>query len=138
MGYSSLNKIRIFYDGDCGLCHRFVVFTLQNMREEIFVFSPQKGASFNKYKNKAKEVDQSIIIYNEENGSFFYKGNAIRFMFLYFKWPWKAIAYLLNCFPPVLLDILYDCVAKIRHKLFKKPKGSCPILPSKWMKYFDE
>lgn len=138
MKYSSLNKIRIFYDGDCGLCHWFVIFTLRNMNEEVFIFSPQKGVSFAKYKNKVKEVGESIIIYNEKDDSFLYKGAAIQFILLYFKWPWKFIAYLLKCFPTVLLNIIYDLVAKIRHKLFKKPKGNCPILPSKWIKYFDE
>lgn len=138
MEFTPLNKIRIFYDGDCGLCHRFVVFTLHNMQKDRFVFSPQNGPTFKKYENRIKRAGETIIIYNEKEDFFLYKGAAVRYVLFYFKWPWKIFAYILTCFPSIILDFLYDCIAKVRHKFFQKPKSSCPILPKKWMKYFED
>lgn len=132
------DKIRVFYDGGCGLCHYFVLFTLKHMRDDVFIFSPQVGKTFASYKSRVIVSGESIIVYDEQRDLFWYKSQAVRRVLLYCKWPWKATAYLLKIVPTFLSDVLYDQIAKVRRKLFKKPQGQCPVIPNKWVKYFDE
>ena len=132
------SRITVFYDGTCGLCHRFVLFILSHMKTEIFIFSPQNGKSFKAIENSELHFGKSIVIYIENSAKVFYKADAIKIILSHLKWPWRWIGSFLKCFPPPLLNFLYDCVAKVRHRLFKKPKEACPILPSNWVKFFED
>jgi len=135
---SDKSKIRIFYDGTCGLCHKFVVFVLRNMKDEVFIFSPQTGQAFKKIKDSEKYLGQSIVAYIETQDQIFSKGDAIKLVLFHLKCPWKWMSYLLNCVPSAILNSLYDCVARIRHRFFKKPQGACPVVPAKWSKFFED
>ncbi|HSX38728.1 MAG TPA: DCC1-like thiol-disulfide oxidoreductase family protein [Chlamydiales bacterium] len=132
------SKIWIFYDGTCGLCHKFVVFVLRNMKEEVFIFSPQSGHSFKEINDSEKYLGQSIVAYIENENQLFSKGDAVRLVLSHLRWPWRGLAYFLRCFPSPVLDFFYDCVAKIRHRFFKQPDRACPIVPARWSKFFKD
>ena len=42
---------------------------------------------------------------------------------------WRALATIARVVPARLLDAAYDVVARLRHRLFAKPKDACPLLP---------
>ena len=133
-----LPRIRVFYDGTCGLCHRFVLFILSNMEAEIFIFSPQSGSSFKTIQNSELNFGESIAICLENSAKVYYKADAIKIILTYLKYPWNWLGSFLKCFPSPLLNFLYDCVARIRHRFFKKPKEACPIVPASWLKFFED
>lgn len=133
-------KIRVFYDGTCGLCHSFVRFILsRKMNVELFIFSPQQGTSFAKLlKIKEKAPSDSIVVYDPVEQKCLEKGEAIIFILHILGKPWSFLAYLLKIFPLWLVNIGYGIVAKIRHKIFKKPKELCPLIPSNLKQFFED
>jgi predicted DCC family thiol-disulfide oxidoreductase YuxK len=42
---------------------------------------------------------------------------------------WRLLALAMSALPAAVPDALYDGVARIRSRLFAKPKDACPILP---------
>jgi predicted DCC family thiol-disulfide oxidoreductase YuxK len=43
--------------------------------------------------------------------------------------PWLAVAAALGLVPRPLADRLYDGVARLRHRLFRRPADACPAVP---------
>ena len=43
---------------------------------------------------------------------------------------WRLIAIVTGWIPRPVLDIAYDSVARVRHRLFRKPSETCPLLPA--------
>jgi predicted DCC family thiol-disulfide oxidoreductase YuxK len=135
-----MDKIKIFYDGTCGLCHSFVRFTLSHMRDgDPFLFSPQGGIAF---KAVAKDLPQnfteSIVVYEPNEKRFFFKAEAIALILCSMNSPWRGLGLVLKYLPSKVSNFFYNFVARIRHKLFKKPSGACPIVPQKWRAFFEE
>lgn len=134
-------KLRIFYDGTCGLCHRFTRFSLSRMTPQIpLYFSPLEGETFRKIKKKFPKYyfPDSIIVYDEASGKFLFKSKAVIKVLSVLIQPWKSIGFILSGIPMFISNRVYDVVAKIRRQLFKKPKQACPTLPEKWKKYFED
>lgn len=136
----SPKKIRIFYDGYCGFCHRFVRFLLPRIGENsIFVFSPQQGTSFEQFKTICTEkLPDSIVVYNPNTQEYYTRGEAIIFILSFLGKGWRVLARVLQLLPLPLVNMGYRIIAKIRYWLFKKPKGTCPVIPPTFRKYFEE
>ena len=62
------NKLLLFYDGSCGLCHRFVLFVLKHEEEPLFQFAPLQGETFLNHFNdtQASEFPDSLILLTEK------------------------------------------------------------------------
>lgn len=130
---------RVFYDGSCGLCHFFVRFTLLRMQTP-FVFSPIAGKTFCdlvRLKN-IENIPDSIIVYDKKQDRIYFKTEAILYILRSLGKGWKALSYLIRCIPLCITNACYDFIAKIRGKIFKKPKTVCPILPENLRKFFKE
>jgi predicted DCC family thiol-disulfide oxidoreductase YuxK len=50
---------------------------------------------------------------------------------------WRLLAGAGRALPRACGDALYDGVARIRGRLFRKPAGLCPLLPPQWIRRFD-
>ncbi|KAG6558585.1 hypothetical protein RHABOEDO_000087 [Candidatus Rhabdochlamydia oedothoracis] len=130
---------RVFYDGNCGLCHFFVRFTLLRMQTP-FVFSPIEGKTFChlvQTKN-IKTTPDSIMVYEKKQDRIYFKTEAILYILHSLGKGWKCLAYLIRCIPLCITNAFYDFIAKIRGKIFKKPKTACPVLPENLRKFFRE
>lgn len=121
----------LFYDGDCGLCHRAVRFALKRDRAAAFRFAPLQGETF------ARQVPEAVraalpdsLVLRLEDGALLTRSAAVAGMLrnLGGGWPWLGTA--LRILPPFLRDSGYDAVAKVRHRLFKRPEGACPLVPA--------
>ena len=44
--------------------------------------------------------------------------------------PWPAVAAALGLVPRALADRLYDGVARLRQRLFRRPAEACPVVPA--------
>lgn len=124
-------KDHILYDGHCGLCHRWVRFVIpRDPQGTRFAFSPLQGQTFQK--NVPQETRDALpdsIIVHRTDGSLLVKSNAVFYILKQLPGTWPALAALATIIPRPIRDFAYDRVAAIRHKLFKKPADTCPIIP---------
>ena len=67
----------IFYDGECGLCHRVVRFVLSEDRAHAFRFAPLQSETFEPIRRALTgELPDSVIVY-EVSGEVLYKSDAV-------------------------------------------------------------
>lgn len=133
------NSPKVFYDGNCGLCHFFLRFTVLRMQIS-FIFSPIEGKTFcNLVQTKHIEtIPDSIMVYDEKQDKIYFKIEAILYILSSLGKGWKILSYLISCIPLCITNACYDFIAKIRNKIFKKPTVVCPILPKNLRKFFKE
>ena len=120
----------IFYDGECALCHGFVLFVLKRDQAGVFFFSPIQGARFQSaFANRpAEELPDSIAYQAGENEPVFYSDAVIEILRI-LPSPWPLLALFVNFFPKCLRDFGYRVVAKFRKRIFGTKSELCPILP---------
>lgn len=124
-------KLAVFYDGTCGFCHSFVRFVLsENKTRQAFRFVPLQSLF------TGDEVPDSLVV--EEGGRLLVKSAAVFRVLASLGGVWKIFAHVLSCIPVKLSDWVYDCMARIRHRIFAKPKGTCPIIPKEMREFFSE
>lgn len=80
----------------------------------------------------------SIAVYIEKENKVVFKGEAVILILHALKWPWKGAGILLRWIPVQITNFFYDCLAKIRHKLFKHSNRVCVPIPQKWKKLFED
>jgi predicted DCC family thiol-disulfide oxidoreductase YuxK len=132
----------IFYDGGCGLCHRFVRFALAEDREgRDFRFAPLEGNVFAAVRNesdRAETLDQiDSIVLSLSDGSLFVRAAAMLRIGERLGGLWRVATITAGVLPLRWLDAGYDGIAKIRHRLFAAPPDVCPALPSHLRARFD-
>ena len=105
-----------------------------------FFFSPLKGKSFKKIQTQLSNhtFPDSIVVYDENENQVYLKSKAIIKVLSLLRYPWKFGAFLLKSLPIQLTDMIYDFVAKIRHRLFKKPQNACPLIYQDKKKFFED
>lgn len=120
----------LFYDGDCGLCHRAVLFTLKRDRKDAFAFAPLQGETVKTLLDEGAraQLPDSLVL-REPEGRLLVKSSAVVALLKRLGLFWKVLGGALWIIPRPLRDFGYDLVAKIRHRLFKKPDSACPIVP---------
>jgi predicted DCC family thiol-disulfide oxidoreductase YuxK len=121
----------LFYDGDCGLCHRAVLFVLRHDGEGTrFRFAPLGGDAFEEKVTgpMARDLPDSIVILTN-NGGLLTRSAATVHILRRIGGAWALLGALLWLVPRPLRDFGYDFVARIRHRLFTRPKDACPLIP---------
>jgi predicted DCC family thiol-disulfide oxidoreductase YuxK len=122
----------IFYDGHCGLCHRFVRFVIaEDKSGKLFRFAPLDSEVFRKAvaESKRAHLPDSIVLLSSE-GDLKIRSAAILHVLRQLGGLWRAIATIAGIIPSVLLDVIYDGIARVRLRLFKKPEDVCPVVPA--------
>ncbi len=132
----------IFYDGGCGLCHRFVRFALAEDREgKYFRFAPLEGNAFAAVRNEsagAEALDQiDSIVLSLSDGNLFVRASAMLGIGERLGGLWRVAAMSASKLPLRWLDAGYDGIAKVRHRLFAAPPDACPLLPPHLRARFD-
>lgn len=121
----------VFYDGHCGLCHRFVRFLLSEDAEgELFRLSPLGSGTFHQIipPDKRADLPDSVILATE-SGSLRTRSRASFAVLDRLGGYWRILSWICRLPPAKWMDRIYNAVASIRHRLFKQPEVSCPILP---------
>jgi predicted DCC family thiol-disulfide oxidoreductase YuxK len=135
----ALGPTTVFYDGVCGLCHRFVRFLLAEDRTgATFRYAPLQGETFAAaYPPDARRTfPDSIVIADPGRGTLL-KSRASLGAFERLGGLWRALAFLGRAVPAFARDAVYDAIAAVRKKLFRKPEGVCPIVPAYLARRFD-
>ncbi len=141
-GDTAARPALIFYDGGCGLCHRFVRFALAEDREgERFRFAPLEGNAFAAIRDDAARTQalggaDGIVLWLS-HGRLLVRGAAMLEIATRLGGLWRVAAGAARALPPRWLDAVYDGIAKIRHRLFAAPPEACPVLPAKLRARFD-
>ncbi len=122
---------RIFFDGDCGLCHRWVRFALARDRgRELFRFAPLAGPTFAAEVPAAdrRGLPDSLVVRTAE-GRLLVRSSAALHVLRRIGGPWRVLAAGLGLVPRGLRDRGYDQIARLRRRLFAKPASACPRVP---------
>lgn len=114
-----MKNLVVFYDGECGLCSRSVLFLLRNENGEDLRFCALQSAAALEffYENNLEMKTFDTIVY-WDGTRFSFKSTAVLRLIPYLKprYFWLKIAWI---FPRFLRDFVYDIVANNRKKLFK-------------------
>jgi predicted DCC family thiol-disulfide oxidoreductase YuxK len=122
----------LFYDGDCGLCHRAVLFALRHDPEGVrFRYAPIGSTTFNETipEPVRRELPDSVIV-RTADGRTLVRWAAVQHLLERAGGGWSALARTAGLLPHWFLNWGYDGVARVRKHLFAKPTDSCPILPA--------
>lgn len=120
MSVPSLQKPVIFFDGVCGLCNRFVDWTIRRDRHRVFKFAPLQGetAKQNIGEQPTGQEEEWTLVYVDEDGRFVRSSAVIRILTrLGGFWKIAGAGYIL---PTSWRDALYRFVARRRYGWFGK------------------
>ena len=124
-------KELVFYDGECGLCHRAARFLLsEDVDGRAFLLAPLQGETFAakvSAEQRAQLPDSLIVLCDD--GRLLTNSSGIVHMLLALGGLWRVLGSLLFVIPRPLRDAGYRFIASIRKRLFAAPKGLCPLLP---------
>jgi len=123
----------LFYDGDCGLCHRAVRLLLRLDRRGRLHYAPLGGASFRERVAEPERwcLPDSLVLCTADGG-LLVRAAAVRESLRLAQGVGRLLAALLGLVPGWLADRLYDALARRRRRLFARPAASCPVLPARW------
>lgn len=120
----------IFYDGECALCHGFVLFVLKHDKEGVFSFSPLQGDTIKTLlsENERAKLPDSVVMI-EGPGSLKVRSEAaVGVMKRLQGWP-RIAGKVIAIVPLVIRNFFYDVIASIRKKIFGTKSEMCPIVP---------
>lgn len=119
----------VFYDGTCGLCHRAVRFALARDRDgSRFRFAPLDSEAFRRRVPDAAALPDSIVI-RAPDGTLLVRSAAVIHVLERAGGAWKLLGRALGALPTRLRDAIYDDVAAVRYRLFRRPAEVCPVTP---------
>ena len=109
-------KTILFFDGQCGLCSRFITFVFKRDIQKNFLYAMLQGETAKQHLKKEDiEGLKSIIVLTD--GVILREAHALRFII---KKLYPFSSFVLYLIPVVFLNIFYRWVAKKRYKFFKK------------------
>lgn len=121
----------IFYDGHCGLCHRWVRRVLSaGDRAGHFVFSPLQGDFIGtRLDDDARRALPDSIVVQTGDGSVLTRSSAVLHVMRRLGGCSAFLAGVGRLIPRPIRDLGYAGVARIRHHLFARPQEACPLMP---------
>jgi predicted DCC family thiol-disulfide oxidoreductase YuxK len=121
----------LFYDGHCGLCHRAVQFVLKHDPEgKHFRFAPLQGETFKSRvpEDRRAALPDSMVV-ETSDGSLLLRSDAWIHILRRLGGGWRLAAALFSAIPRSVRDSVYDFVASVRHKIFRRRDDLCPLVP---------
>jgi len=121
----------VFYDGDCGLCHRLVRLILaEDQSGNAFRFAPLRSQAFESRVSESERANlpDSVAVL-DASGTLSVRSAAVLQILDGLGGLWRMGALCLRVVPRPLADFGYDQVAHVRKKLFAQPKVACPLIP---------
>jgi predicted DCC family thiol-disulfide oxidoreductase YuxK len=113
----------LFFDGVCGLCNRFVDFTLTHDRKARIRMAPLQGETARDRLTPADVQSLDSVVLLDERGLHRRSAAVVRVL-RQFSPTWQILAGLLWLIPRPLRDLGYKLVAANRYRLFGK-KETC-------------
>ena len=121
----------LFYDGTCGLCHGAVRFFLaEDARGGHLRFGTLQGRSFHRAvpaKERAALPDSLVLVTRRDE--ILTRSRGVFHALAETGGYWRVLAAVAGLLPVRLADAVYDVVARVRHRLFRRPDEACPLIP---------
>lgn len=120
----------IFYDGQCGLCHRSVLFALRHDRDgSRFRFAPLQGETIRRElsTDTIANLPDSLVVLGRD-GTVLQESQAVLSMLHHIGGAWGVFGQVLSWVPTLLRDAGYRAIARARHRLFSTPPEMCPVV----------
>jgi predicted DCC family thiol-disulfide oxidoreductase YuxK len=119
----------VFYDGTCGLCHRAIRFLIaEDGSGTAFRYAPLGGDAFRAVAGDGAELPDSMVVMTAA-GTLLVKSDGVLHLGRRLGGYWRVLATVAAAVPRPLRDRAYEFVARIRFRLFARPKEACPMLP---------
>jgi predicted DCC family thiol-disulfide oxidoreductase YuxK len=128
--YEYMEPEWIFYDGNCGFCHRWVRLVLKIDKEgTAFRFSPRTGETFAALipADTRTTLPPSIVVLTG-NKRVLTRSAAVLHILNQLGGVWGAIGLAGSLVPVALRDLFYRVIARVRHRVFPAPAGLCPVV----------
>lgn len=107
----------LYFDGECGLCNRWVNFMLNHDRQRLYRYAPLQGETARLRLGIEPGTPLKTLVV--ENASGQYRRTAAVWRILVSLGGWCAVAgHLLRFVPPFLRDLGYNAVAATRYFWF--------------------
>jgi predicted DCC family thiol-disulfide oxidoreductase YuxK len=128
----------LFYDGNCGLCHRTVRFLLAEDQAAAFRFAPLHEETFLRVlsEEQRRDLPDSLVLLTED-GRVLTRSDAVVRLLLRLGGCWTLLGGILRAIPRSARNAGYDLVAAIRLRLFPRPQNACPLMPPHLAGRFD-
>ena len=130
---------RIFYDGDCGVCHWAVAFVARHDPSgEAFRFAPLDGEVFVRHvtAEARRDLPDSMAVLTAAGELLLRSDGVVHILRRLGPW-WRLLGGLLALVPRAVRDYFYDRFAERRHRLAARPEGTCPIVAPELRRRFD-
>jgi predicted DCC family thiol-disulfide oxidoreductase YuxK len=129
----------LYYDGQCGLCHRGVKFVLKHDRSgTAFRFAPLQGVTFQaRVPVGPRDALPDTMAVQTASGSLLIRTDAFVHILRRLGGGWRILAATLAIIPRPLRDLAYNFVARTRHYIFGQPDGLCPVVSASLRARFD-
>lgn len=119
----------VFFDGTCGLCHRGVRWFLAEDRTgTAFLFAPLGGERFAATMPDRAGLPDSLVVRTADGRTFTQSSSAI-WLVKRCGGLWRIVGALAGFVPRPIRDAVYGLIARVRYRLFPRPKEACPLLP---------
>lgn len=130
---------RLFYDGQCGLCHGAVRFVVRRDRGRPPVrFSPLGGATYERLlaARGRPELPDSLLVLLP-GGELLTRSDGALYLLRRAGGVWRPAALVAGLVPRAARDAVYDAVARRRRRWFGRVEEVCPVLPPGLRERFD-
>ncbi len=120
----------VFYDGDCGFCHGFIAFLVNEDTRAKLMFAPLNGDYCNRKigRSQCQAVSESdSMLVSTRQGAVLCKSDAVIYCLGQLGGLWLIAGRMLSLVPRVLRNWTYDQVGKVRRSLMPEPTGVCPV-----------
>jgi predicted DCC family thiol-disulfide oxidoreductase YuxK len=119
----------VFFDGTCGLCHHGVRWFLAEDRTgTAFTFAPLGGERFAATMPDRAGLPDSLVVRTADGRTLTQSSGAV-WLVRRCGGLWRLVGALIGFVPRPIRDAVYGLIAKVRHRLFRRPKEACPLLP---------
>jgi len=128
----------VFYDGDCGFCHRWVRLVVKLDRGgQAFRFAPRNGETFRLLvgPEQREALPPSILVLTNE-GLILTRSSAVLRIFERLGGGWRVLAIVLRVVPVGIRDLVYRFIAHVRHGLLPAPESACPVVAPEFRSRF--
>ncbi|MCI0351688.1 MAG: DCC1-like thiol-disulfide oxidoreductase family protein [Acidobacteriales bacterium] len=124
------DRLIVFYDGTCALCHGAVRWSLAEIKAGTVRYAPLQGREFASLAAEHKELQaiDSVVVADEKG--YFVASRAVIRLLRAAGGIWAVLAFGLTLIPSRLRDAAYRGIARIRYKVFGRKTELCPLLPA--------
>lgn len=117
-----MNQNIILFDGECKFCRKCISFVNRNLKHKKILFYPFKSKEANNIMHDFKIETIDSVVFVTENNAYF-KSKAVLEILKFLRFPFYYFSYF-KILPNLLLDIIYDNIAK-RRNICNSKKQCC-------------